>query len=72
MSGSKAASSCRAPSSSVALLLYSDASVLMLSLSCESFLGNGRYVDKENCRRVDAVTGRGIGRNSALMGDMRV
>ena len=50
MLGSKAASSCLAPSSSDALLLYSVASVLMLSLSCESFLGYAIKVDCENWR----------------------
>ena len=52
--GLKAASSCLAPSSSVALLLYSVASVLMLSLCCESFLG---YVSREDVERFLYVYG---------------
>ena len=67
-SGSKAASCCRALSSSVADLLYSVASVLILSLSWESFRGylnsvvwvKGRGAAKGRCGRKKKCVAPGI------------
>lgn len=58
MFGSNAASPCRALSSSVELLLYSVASVLMLSLCCESLRGYGERAEVEKellCGSEDGV-----------------